>query len=71
MDDIQRNGFHSHGGLYFRRGSDGSVTVYAEQPGEVTLTAESWASVVASVSQHGEGHLSYHSALSFHVGADE
>jgi hypothetical protein len=70
MDEVQRQGFEIGGGWYAKRGSDGSVSIYVPEPGERTFTPQQWASLVASVSHHGEGDLSYRSALNFHVGSE-
>ena len=59
-------GFHARAGWYFRRGADASVTVWSESGCEVVLDAATWASVVDSVSQYGEGHRAFHMALTFH-----
>lgn len=60
------SGFHAREGWYFRRGADASVSIWSEAGCEVTLDPSTWASVVASVSRHGEGHQSFHAALTFH-----
>lgn len=69
---ISHDGFHAADGWYFQRGDDGSVTIHAAVSRcneSVTLTAEAWASVIASVGAGGESSDSYHSALNTHKGA--
>jgi hypothetical protein len=68
-------GFHAHDGWYFRRNGDGSVTVSVTQTAqadapverEVTVSPETWASIVASVSLHGESALTFAAAAGLHV----
>lgn len=58
-------------GWWFRRGSDASVTIWtADGDVEVTFTPQVWASIVAAVSEHGEGNDAYRSAFNFHVDRD-
>ena len=62
-------GFHARDGWYFHREPDGSVTIYASTPSaatRVTLDANTWASVVASVSVTGETAETFNHALTFH-----
>lgn len=57
---VPDTGFHAKGGWYFRREDDGSVTIQAPDsmgPGAhqvVTLDANTWASIVASMSASTE-----------------
>ena len=64
--DHVREGFHAAQGWYFRRSIDGSVTIYTELGNEVTLGPGTWASVVAAVSERGEGHDTWHAAMDLH-----
>lgn len=67
-----REGFHARDGWYFRREDDGSVRISAPDsmgPGAsqvITLDANTWASVVASVSRNGETADSFAAADRFH-----
>lgn len=69
-----QEGFHAKGGWFFRREDDGAVHITAPDsmgPGArqvVTLDANTWASVVASVSAAGETGDSWRQALAFHGG---
>ncbi|HWB36633.1 MAG TPA: hypothetical protein VHA75_11475, partial [Rugosimonospora sp.] len=68
----ERSGFHAHSGWYFRRNSDGTVTIYADatedgHPREVTFEPSTWASIVASVSSEGETSATYREALALHT----
>ena len=59
--------FHTHDGLYFTRFTDGSVGVVHDPSGLVMmLDANTWASVVASMSAKGEDSLTFNAALRFH-----
>ena len=72
--------FHSHDSWYWERLADGGVrvvqkcrrfTVGMEKPETLelqdhVLTAEAWASIVASVSARDETTETYHEALAFH-----
>lgn len=74
MTDI--SGFHARDNWFFRREDDGSVHILAPDsmgPGAhqvVTLDANTWASVVASVSARGETSESFQTARSFHDGEE-
>ncbi|MFI7126011.1 hypothetical protein ACIBQ1_09975 [Nonomuraea sp. NPDC050153] len=76
MSDVPK-GFHAKNGWYFRREDDGSVHIAAPDsmgPGAsqvVTLDANTWASVVASVSATGETGDTFSQALVFHAGEAE
>lgn len=61
-------GAFSQHGWYFRRGSDASVTIWSGDGQEITFSPQTWASIVAAVSHHGEGNDSYLSARAFHIG---
>lgn len=76
--------FHSREGLFFERTADDGVVISIEKPvrddtpagkriGSVSmerirLSAEEWASVVASVSKHGESSATWQEALRFQRG---
>jgi hypothetical protein len=68
----ENTGFHAKDNWYFRREEDGSVRILAPDslgPGAhqaVTLDANTWASVVASVSGTGETAATFEAARSFH-----
>lgn len=70
-------GFHAQDGWYFRREPDGAVRILAPDslgPGAhqaVTLDANTWASVVASVSASGETAATFEAARGFHEGTGE
>jgi hypothetical protein len=74
MSEVSK-GFHARDGWYFRREDDGSVHIAAPDslgPGAsqvVTLDADTWASVVASVSRNGETADSFAAAARFHDSA--
>lgn len=63
-------GFHAHSGWFFRREPDGSVRILAPDSQAthqvVTLDANTWASVVASVSDTGETGETFRAALAAH-----
>lgn len=62
----RRDGAHEVAGWSWRRGTDGSVTVWAGDDGpEVTLSAQEWARIVAAVSALPNV---YRSALALHQG---
>ncbi|WAZ20154.1 hypothetical protein STRCI_001253 [Streptomyces cinnabarinus] len=69
---VDNKGFHARDNWFFRREDDGSVRILAPDsigPGAhqaVTLDADTWASVVASVSGGGETSESFQAARSFH-----
>jgi hypothetical protein len=70
-DDPRAGAFHARAGWYFRRGADGSVTIWAAEDGaEITLDAGSWASVVASVSAPGESSATFAAARRLHAGGE-
>lgn len=72
---IARNtGFHSKDGWYWERTPEDGVLIQLETPqgniiAEHRLTAEAWASIVASVSRRGEESGRFYEALEFHRGA--
>jgi hypothetical protein len=67
----ERSGaFHARAGWYFRRGEDGSVTIWPGEGEEITLDADSWASVVASVSAAGESSVTFALAKALHAGGE-
>ena len=73
MSEVSK-GFHACDGWYFRREDDGSVHISAPDSlgagasQVVTLDANTWASVVASVSRNGETADSFAAAVRFHDG---
>lgn len=73
----ENEGFHARDNWFFRREDDGSVRILApDSMGSgahqaVTLDANTWASVVASVSGSGETAETFHAARRFHDGASE
>lgn len=76
-DIAHRFAFHARDNWFFRREDDGSVHITAPDsmgPGAhqvVTLDADTWASVVASVSAGGETSETFHAARRFHDGTAE
>lgn len=71
-----REGFHAHDGWYFRRNTDDSVTIEIAESAHVdaplvdaaAFDADTWASIVASVSAHGESSGTFHAAQALHMG---
>jgi len=69
---VDTSGFHARDNWFFRREDDGAVRILAPDslgPGAhqvVTLDADTWASVVASVSAGGETSESFQAARRFH-----
>lgn len=72
--------FHAHGGWLFSREVDGAVIVEPGSAAAATFTADTWASIVASVSSKGENTQTWDAARALHtpvadgsptVGADE
>jgi hypothetical protein len=59
--------FHANDGLTFERLDDGAVLVELGDH-QVVVEESVWASVVASVSQHGETHETWLAARQFHSG---
>ncbi len=68
-------GFHLRGGLHFQREEDGAVTIVktngqAFDPTiewEVTVPADEWASVVATVCARGDTGDTWREALASHT----
>lgn len=67
-------GYHARLGFYFERLQDGSVRLKREHPPgsgqialSITITAEEWASVVASMSLRGETGETHAEALERHM----
>ena len=58
--------FHASDGWWFARRSDGSVVITSPSGGRVSLSPNTWASVVANVSHSGETSASFLEALDFH-----
>lgn len=73
----QREGFHAHDGWYFRRDTDGHVTIEVTETAQVdaplaralTVDPDTWASIVASVSASGEDGQTWQRARDFHAGS--
>ena len=67
------DGFHAHDGWYFQRGDNGAVTVTNVKHANCTVTvdANTWASIVASVSVSGETSNTFYAALTLHAGVAE
>lgn len=69
-----REGFHAHHGWYFRRNTDGSVTVEVAESAQEdaplqvgsTFDPDTWASIVASVSSRGEDAATWRAARELH-----
>lgn len=68
-------GFHYRDGLFFRRNEDRSVTItkmktaHSEEKEislETTIDENSWASIIASVSEQGESNGRFYKALEWH-----
>jgi hypothetical protein len=66
--------FHVRDGWFFSRDDEstppGAVTVRVQDGPTFTLAPHEWASVVASVSAHGETGETYRAALDFHQDAE-
>lgn len=62
--------YHSHSDWHWKRLPDGGVRVTTGGGEEHTLTAEAWASIVASVSKGGEENGRFYDALAFHGKGD-
>ena len=63
---------HTHNGWYWKREQDGSVTFTCRDKNGRALahhnvTADEWASVVASVSLRGEDSATFDEARAFHA----
>lgn len=69
-----REGFHAFGGWYFRRDTDGHVTIEVTETAQadaplaraLTVDPATWASIVASVSAEGESGERWRRALDYH-----
>jgi hypothetical protein len=74
--ELGDRGFHWREGWYFRRFDDASVRVTKYANGGASRQVEhvmvippnEWASIVASVSAHGENGETHRGALAFHMG---
>lgn len=65
----ERSGaFHARGGWCFKRGEDGTVTIWPGEGEEITFDADTWASIVASVSAPGEAYETFAAAKLLHAG---
>lgn len=68
--------FHVKDGLFFERHADGAVRIMKRTDArddapvllDMVVDKHSWASVIATMSTHGEEHYGYFRALSFHEG---
>ena len=61
--------FHAKDGLYFERLPDNQVRIIkTDQEMDITLDANLWASVIASMSYYGEEDYGFYRALNFHRG---
>lgn len=70
-----REGFHAHGGWYFRRDDNGHVTIEVAESDQVdaplhvaaSFDPDTWASIVAAVSGRGEDGETWNAARSLHM----
>lgn len=63
--------YHSHSNWHWQRLPDGSVMISGRDQGVAhVVTAETWASIVASVSKGGEENGRFYDALAFHGKGD-
>lgn len=70
-DKVVPNAFHAKDGLHFLRTQSGSVLVLLDNHvPAVELDADTWASVVASVSAFGDVAPAYERALDLHHGRE-
>lgn len=68
--------FHLNDGLFFERLPEGKVRIVQKEGGpeggtvffDLTVDANAWASVIASMSYYGEEHFGFYRALEFHTG---
>jgi hypothetical protein len=68
--------FHLTDGLYFQQLPNGTVSIVKKENARegaatdwtITIDAEQWASVIASMSHYGEENYGFYRALSFHRG---
>jgi len=62
--------FHARDGLFFERQADGSVRVLVKEQNQTkfstVLSADGWASVVATVSARGETLETWNEARQYH-----
>jgi len=58
--------FHSHSGWHWERAEDGSVNIYNGDVLVHSESADSWASIVSSVSAGGEMDNRFYTAKDFH-----
>ncbi len=66
--DDRAGAFHSKAGWYWRRNEDSSVTVWPGEGADQTFDADTWASIVASVSAGGDGYVTHALATKLHAG---
>jgi hypothetical protein len=70
---VHHPGFHAQDGWYFDRQGDGSVKISAAVQRcseEIVLDADTWASIMASMSAAGETSVRYQQARRFHAGTE-
>lgn len=68
--------FHAKDGVYFEQQPDGSVRVLVKADGrddaellkDIALDADSWASIIATMSYYGEEDYGFYRACQFHSG---
>lgn len=59
--------FHAGDGWYFLREKDGGVTITKARYGTVRLSADAWATAVATVSEIGMSDSRFDEARNFHT----
>lgn len=59
---------HIGGDWYARRGGAGTVTLWAGDDREITLTPASWAALVGALSSYGPGRVGLRAAAAVHEG---
>jgi hypothetical protein len=67
---VSQIAFHAHDGWYFERLDDGSVKISAAVnrcTEETTLTADTWASIIAAVSDAGDTSQTFYAAQALHT----
>lgn len=66
--------FHSHSGVFFEQAGNGAVRLLVKAEGkddspvlkDVILDKDTWASIIATVSYHGEEDYGFYRATNFH-----
>ena len=74
QSEVKNMAFHYKEGWFFKRREDGSVRIYQQQPVRenivkelgIDIEADSWASIMASVSARGETGETFREAQQFH-----